>query len=275
MENGVDHFEWAPDSKHIALTAESPETKAMKDRKESFGEYHVFHADYSMPHLWLLILPATDPAGTLAPVAEPKLLTPGDALSIESFSISPDGTKIAFSAQRGPDLVSSATSTIYTVNIADSAVHKLVDSPGPHRNPQWSPDGTQIAFQTSAGEKFYYYTNGKIAVIPATGGTPKVLTANFDEDPDLLRWTPDGIYFEALHKMSSHLYLLDPAKGTSVEFTVPSTEVAQTFTFSNDFRKVSYRGTGTNQFAEIYTAALPSPASPQPTHPRGPAASRI
>src|SRR5580658_5033754 len=33
MENGVNAFEWAPDSKRIALAAESPEPKAMKDRK--------------------------------------------------------------------------------------------------------------------------------------------------------------------------------------------------------------------------------------------------
>ena len=41
MEDGVDGFEWAPDSKRIAFAAEAPETKAMKDRKETFGDYHV------------------------------------------------------------------------------------------------------------------------------------------------------------------------------------------------------------------------------------------
>ncbi len=70
-------FEWAPDSKRIAISAEAPEPKAMKDRKESFGEYHVIHADYEMAHLWLVDLPKTDEAGRVSAVGEPKLLTQG------------------------------------------------------------------------------------------------------------------------------------------------------------------------------------------------------
>ncbi len=57
MEAGVNGFGWAPDSKRLGLAAEAGETKAMKDRKETFGEYHVIHADYPMVHLWVLELP--------------------------------------------------------------------------------------------------------------------------------------------------------------------------------------------------------------------------
>ena len=44
MEKGIDGFKWAPDSQQIAISAEAPEAKAMKDRKESFGDYQVIHA---------------------------------------------------------------------------------------------------------------------------------------------------------------------------------------------------------------------------------------
>src|ERR1700678_2044084 len=77
MEKGVNAFEWAPDSSRIAISAEAPDTKAMKDRKESFGEYHVLHADYEMVHLWLVDLPKTDEAGRTAANGDPKLLTAG------------------------------------------------------------------------------------------------------------------------------------------------------------------------------------------------------
>ena len=76
MEKGVNAFDWAPDSTKIAIAAAAPDTKAMKDRKESFGDYHVFHADYEMAHLWLVDLPKTDAAGRTAPAAEPKLSPP-------------------------------------------------------------------------------------------------------------------------------------------------------------------------------------------------------
>ena len=202
MENGVNGFEWAPDSQRIALSAEAPEPKAMKDRKDTFGDYHVIHADYAMVHLWALELPTTDAAGRTSVLAEPKLLTAGEAFSVGSFSWAPDGKRIAFSAQRDPDLISGFSSDIYTVVVADSTVKKIVDTPSPDNDPKWSPDGSQIAYVTNDGSKNFFYTNRKIAVVPADGGAPKVLTTQFDEDPGLLKWGPDGIYFSALARIA-------------------------------------------------------------------------
>ncbi len=266
LENGVGGFEWAPDSKHIAIAAEAPETKAMKDRKDSFGDYHVLHADYQMRHLWLIELPKTDAAGRTAALEEPKLLTAGDAFSVQSFSFSPDGARIAFSATRDPDLISSFSSDIYTVTLADSAVKKIVETPGPDDDPQWSPDGTQIAYVTANSGKYYYYSNRRIAVVPSTGGAPKVLAANFDEDPNLLRWSPEGIYFSAQQKTNAYLYLLEPKSETVKQIDVPGSELSDQFTFSNDFKRVAYRGTSANQYAEIYSTELPSTAPVKLTH---------
>src|SRR5437588_831197 len=83
----------------------------------SFGDYRVVHADYSMVHLWIVDLPKTDHAGRTTAVGEPKLLTVGDDFSVGSFSFSPDGTRMAFSAQRDPDLISGFSSDIYTVTV--------------------------------------------------------------------------------------------------------------------------------------------------------------
>ena len=86
-----------------------PEPKSLKDRKEKYGEYSVVHADYQMAHLWTLEIP--DAAANAAP--EAKRLTEGNAFSVGSFAWSPDGTRIAFSAQRDPDLISSDFRTIF------------------------------------------------------------------------------------------------------------------------------------------------------------------
>ena len=262
MEAGVNEFEWAPDSKHLALTAESPEPKGMKDRKQTFGDYHVVHADYAQMHLWMVDLPAF---GTVAP-AEPKLLTAGEAYSVGSFAVSPDGTRIAFAAQRDPDLISMFSSDLYTVTLADGAIKKIVDTPGPDTDPQWSPDSSRIAYLTANGSKYFFYTNRKIAVVAAGGGVPRVVDEAFDEDPDLLRWTPNGIYFGAGQKTAAGLFLLDPATGKTSRVDLSGTELATGFVFSKDFRHMAYRGAGPNQFAEIYTAAVSGPAPLKLTH---------
>ena len=48
----------------------------------------------------------------------------------------------AVDVQREPDLGSSGTQTIYTL---DLHVKKLVASTGPNGNTEWSPDGSQLA----------------------------------------------------------------------------------------------------------------------------------
>src|SRR5580704_6513495 len=64
LDEGVDGFEWAPDSKTIAFTTKDPLSKAQKDREERYGEYTVVDGDERMTHLWTVDV-------TAAPVAAP------------------------------------------------------------------------------------------------------------------------------------------------------------------------------------------------------------
>ena len=250
-ENDVSGFEWAPDSKHIAFLMSDPEPKAAKDRKEKYGDFFVVHSDYQMTHLWTVDLPD----GTSAR-QEAKRLTEGSAFSIGSFSWSPDGTKIAFSATRDPDLISGFSSDIYLLTLADKSVRKIVDTPGPDRAPKWSPDGKKIAYETAAGSKYFFYTNSKIAVVGADGGTPEVVSEAFDEDPSLLEWGPDGIYFGAVEKTHAHLYRLNPASHALERLSLPDKLSAQGFSFSRDYTRVAFRGALENAYAEIYAGSL-------------------
>ena len=251
-ENDVNAFDWAPDSRRIAFSMSDPEPKTLKDRKEKYGEYSVVHSDYQMAHLWLIDLP--DNSANAAP--EAKRLTEGDAFSVGSFAWSPDGTRIAFSAQKDSDLISSFSEDIYVVKIADKSVKKIVDTPGPDTNPKWSPDGKKIAFETAAGAKFFYYTNVKIAVVPAEGGTPQILTEAFDEDPGLVGWGPDGIYFAAEQKTYAHLFRLNPATKAIEKLSAPDHLSSFSFSFSQDYKVAAYRAALENQYAEIYSSKV-------------------
>ena len=251
-ENDVNAFDWAPDSRRIAFSMLDPEPKTLKDRKEKYGEYSVVHTDYQMAHLWIIDLP--DNSVNAAP--EAKRLTEGDAFSVGSFAWSPDGTRIAFSAQKDSDLISSFSEDIYVVKIADKSVKKIVDTPGPDSNPKWSPDGKKIAFETAAGAKFFYYTNAKIAVVPAEGGTPQILTEAFDEDPGLVGWGPDGIYFAAEQKTYAHLFRLNPATKAIEKLSAPDHLSSFSFSFSQDYKVAAYRAALENQYAEIYSSKV-------------------
>ena len=252
VETGVNNLAWSMDPKKLAFSAEDPEPKAIKDRKEKYGEYEVVHADYNMSHLWTLEIPADETAA----VPEPKRLTEGAAFSVGEFAWSPDGTRIAFTAQRDPDLISSETADIYVVTVNGGKIKKIVNTPGPDRNPKWSPDGKQIAFETAAGSKYFFYTNVRIAVVDADGGTPRVLTDAFDEDPGLLAWAADGIYFAAEQKTYAHLFRLNSETKVVEKLSAPEHLAAFSFSFSKDSKQVAYRAALENEYPEIFTASV-------------------
>src|SRR6266567_8460230 len=113
-ETAIGNFAWSEDGKTIAYTATEPTAQALKDRKDYLGDYDVVREGYSYVHLWTLnVAEATN-----APVAG-KQRTKKKDFSVDSFSWSPDGSTIAFSATINPDLIQGATADIYLLELSD------------------------------------------------------------------------------------------------------------------------------------------------------------
>jgi dipeptidyl aminopeptidase/acylaminoacyl peptidase len=252
LESGISGFAWSPDGRRIAFTAAEPESKARKERKEKYGEFEIVRGEYVMTHLWMIEV--ADDGNAKRP--EPVRLTDGAAFSVGGFNWSPDSTRIAFSATRNPDLISSDTSDIYVLTVGDKAIKKVVDTRGPDTNPMWSPDGRQLAFETADAHEFHYFENSRIAVVASEGGTPQVLTASFDEDPILLAWSPDGIYFAGQQKTSSHLFRLDAATKTIEPVSRPASFASSQYSFTRDYRQAAFVAAGPNEYAEVYVSPL-------------------
>src|SRR6266850_1855811 len=140
--------------------------------------------------------------------------------------------------------------------LTDGVVKKIVSTLGPDTNPKGSPDGKKIAFETAAGAKYYYYSNARIAVVAAEGGTPQIVTEAFDEDPGLIGWGPDGIYFAAEQETYAHLFRLNPETKAIEKLSAPDHLAAFSFSFSRDYQEVAYRAALENQYAEVFTSSI-------------------
>lgn len=252
-ENGVGSLAWSPDGTWIAFTSTGPDAKAKKDRKDKYGEYYVVEGEYDMNRLWRIKVPAEMPYDSKA-MPKPEALTK-DQLNVSSFSWSPNGARIAFTGTKDPDLGSQGTQQIYVLDLADQHVRKLMETGGPNSNPKWSPDGKEIAFQTANGQEFFFFANRYIAVVPAEGGTPRVLTTEFDEDPNLIDWGADGIYFTALQKTAAHAFRLDPSTKAVRRLSGPDSYHLSGVSFTKDHKVMAGTGAAPNHFAEIVTAS--------------------
>jgi dipeptidyl aminopeptidase/acylaminoacyl peptidase len=198
------------------------------------------------------------PEGRPAATPAAGRLTGGEQFTVAEFSWSPDGRRIAFSATREPGLASAGTADVYVLDVAARAVRKVVDTPGPDRNPVWSPDGRQLAYETTGGREDYFTCNQSIAVVPAEGGTPRVLSRSFDERAYLLGWGPGGLYFWALQRTDCHLFRLDPASGAVEQLSRPQHALFWHFSLRRDGRQVAFVAAGAGAYGEVAVSDLPA-----------------
>jgi dipeptidyl aminopeptidase/acylaminoacyl peptidase len=250
VEEGVGAFAWSPDGTSIAFTMTEPKSEAHKERDKKYGEFEVVDQDYRMTHLHVI---AVDPAA--GEPAKPRPLTSG-RFTVGGFEWSPDGLFIAFDHRPDPNAANSGMADISIVTIADGSVRALVTQDGPDTRPVWSPDGTQIAFGSAMANPSFYYSNTRIAVIPAAGGAIRVLAADFDEQPQIIDWSPSGILFGGLDKISSRLYRVDPASGRFTGLMPATGASAGGLSFSRDFSTVAFTSGDALNFPEVYLAPM-------------------
>lgn len=268
-ETDVDDFHWSKDGKFILFTANPPESKSSKDRKEKYSEYDVIERDYRQDQLWLVEVNAA--TKDFLPVAA-KQLTTDSSLNVNSFSWSPDGTRVAFSATHNPLLAFGVDEDIYLLDLAHSnAVSKIVALPGPDSSPMFSPDGKQLAFYTSLAQPYYYYANGHIAsvdistVLAKTAITPadvRDLTPKFDEDVQAIDWGPDGIYFSAQQKTAAHLYRLNTSSLAMQRITSPDDLLLEQVSLTTDFKSLAFITENATHMTELFISAT-APFAPR------------
>ncbi len=246
-ESAIGGFAWAPDMKTIAFIAAEDSAKAKKARKDSLGDFEVVRNDYSYRHIFTLIV-----ADAMKEPQLGKLKTKGKDFSVGTINWSPDGTRIAFSATRNPDLIQGGTGDIYVLTVSDNGVAKIVDTPGPDSNPIWSPDGTTIAFISAMENPKFFHSNPRIAVVSASGGKPRSISDAFDERPILVDWKSDGIYFSGQQRTNSHLFRVDPQSGKVTKLSRPEVFLGGGFSMTQDGSALAFTAPSSTSLTEVY-----------------------
>lgn len=100
--------------------------------------------------------------------------------------LSPDGETVSFVVSHVDAEKEEEYATIWLLSLETGESRQLTSGLAKDTNPQWSPDGKQIAFLSTRGEKPQIY------LIPVDGGEARALTAMEQGIGGGPVWSPDG-----------------------------------------------------------------------------------
>ena len=133
---------------------------------------------------------------------------------------SPDGAHIAFISNQDKDPDRTDNTDVFVIDAKpNSTPRRLTTYPGPDSgHPSWSPDSQFIAYLQGSDPKYSAYNMNRLALVPAAGGSPKILTERLDRGVSAPVFTNNGSAVSFLVADDRSEYPAEvPASGGSIE----------------------------------------------------------
>jgi dipeptidyl aminopeptidase/acylaminoacyl peptidase len=212
---GVDDWEWAPDGRSIYLTRPDSLDEDDKTRREKRFTVDVKNMVTPVSNLWVVDLESDS--------LEARQLTDDPSVSVTGFTISDDGSWIAFtggSAKRYERNITGARlyADQYLLEVGTGHIERLTDNYEIGEGGLgFSPDSHWIVFSAPDDMTRYAMTENRLYVREVTdrGGSFRKLGESFDGSASGGFWSDDGrtIYFNAGVKVTTQLHALDVRSG--------------------------------------------------------------
>jgi dipeptidyl aminopeptidase/acylaminoacyl peptidase len=207
----VADIEWTPDGSALLFIAPDPKTAEEKARDKAKDDVYAYDENFKQKHLWKV---------TVATKNETRI-TDGN-FSITSYALSDDGKKVVFHRQPTPLLGSGDASEVWVMNVDGSGAVQLTKNTVQEGDASVSPDDSQVLFISGSNARLETYYNGRLFLVSAAGGTPRVLVGEREPlDVDRAFWSSDGksIYFVANMGVHEELFVVPAAGGNAKQLT--------------------------------------------------------
>ncbi len=173
----------SPDGKHIAYLAPDPDSAEKEKAKKEKRDFRVIDRDPANARIWLIPF-----EGDAKGKREPRKLVAGD-YHVAALSWSPDSQRIAFEHQPTPSPDQWTKMDISEATVADGAIASIAATPAAESDPRYSRDGRHLAYTRSRVPAKWAFER---RIVLRTGTTERELPATFDEQPNLVGFSPDS-----------------------------------------------------------------------------------
>ena len=225
VEEGITGFVFSPDNKKVLFIKNVKVGEAIKDKHPDLPEAsgrivdnlmykhwdswveeipHTFVADFSDDKVSNIIDLLQD-----EPYEAPMLPFGG----IEQLAWSPDGKTIAYTSRKktGKEYAVSTNSDIFFYDVESGKTTNMTEGMmGYDVNPQFSPDGSKLAWQSMERDG-YEADKNRLFVMDLATGDKTYVTENFDYNTDAFVWNTDNktLYLVACVEAKTQLFSAD------------------------------------------------------------------
>ena len=170
-DTAVDSFSFSPDGRRVAFLSERPVPEAREEEEEKGFDAIVYEERLRPAELWIADVDLA--AGTSS--GKRVVALTGSASEVRW---SPTGDRIALALAPTPLIDDSYMARrVRVLDVASGRLVAEIANPGKLGTVAWSPDGRWLAM--TAGADLNDPSEGRLMVVPATGGTPTDLLPGF------------------------------------------------------------------------------------------------
>src|SRR5690554_3791795 len=271
IDGGINGFSFSPDGKKVLFVKDVKSIETAPDRYTDLPQAsgrivddlmykHWDHWVESVPHPFIADLNGSS-LSNIKDIMEGELyespLAPFGGM--EQLAWSPDNKTIAYTSRKktGKEYAISTNSDIYFYDIETGESNNMTEGMmGYDINPQFSPDGTLLAWQSMERDG-YEADKNRLIVKDLSTGIITDLTESFDNNCDAFIWGEDN----------STMYMISSVEGTTqiYKVDVAKREISKITEGKHNYTSISLGGDGLittrqsmSQPTEIYSVNLNS-----------------